>query len=168
MKKAALVRSLLVCRQTMFATHFDQDPLRWAHVRCTAVEKCKDQRKPAAFFGHRKAARSDNPEVARQEQSDLASPGSSNPSPAAIQSPDFVPESGDCLCPQVNVDSCAFGVCRQIVRQLCVAKTGNTQRIPAILCLDLTKICSVSARRVYSSFTQVVSVLKDELLLKDY
>ena len=24
-----------------------------------AVEKCKDQRKPEAFFGHRKAARSD-------------------------------------------------------------------------------------------------------------
>ena len=29
-----------------------------------AVEKSKDQRKPEAFFGHRKAARRDNPEVA--------------------------------------------------------------------------------------------------------
>ena len=28
-----------------------------------AVEKCEDQRKPEAFFGHRKAARCDNPEV---------------------------------------------------------------------------------------------------------
>jgi hypothetical protein len=38
-----------------------------------AVEKREDQRKPEAFFGHRKAARSDNPEVV-----------GSNPSPATI------------------------------------------------------------------------------------
>ena len=39
-----------------------------------AVEKCKDQRKPAAFFGHRNPGRSHNPEVV-----------GSNPSPATTK-----------------------------------------------------------------------------------
>ena len=40
-----------------------------------AVEKSEEKRKPERFFGHRKAARSDNPEVV-----------GSNPSPATIKS----------------------------------------------------------------------------------
>ena len=47
-----------------------------------AVEKIEDKRKPDDFFGHRKAARRDNPEVV-----------GSNPAPATIKPP-FSSESG--------------------------------------------------------------------------